>query len=68
MTNRLALLLIVGLLMILLVPLSCGKKKVAEEIPADTARPVVVDTTPKEAEPPPPPPPPPTLQESQFKT
>jgi peptidoglycan-associated lipoprotein len=66
--KRFGFLAIIGLLALVVVFASCGKKKeVAEEIPTEEVTPPPPpDTTPPVKEEPPPPPP--RLEESQFKT
>ncbi len=66
--KKLFFLLIIGVVAFSLAGISCGKKKVAEEVPVidTTPPPPPVDTTPVVKEEPPPPPP--QLKESQFKT
>ena len=65
--KRLGFLAAIGILLIVISGVSCGKKKeIAEEIPIDTTPPQAVDTTPVVPEEPPPPPP--KLEESQFQT
>ena len=65
--KRFGLFLILGLLVIAVMGVSCGKKPPPPvEEPVDTTPVEPVDTTPVVEEPPPPPPP--TLKESQFMT
>lgn len=65
--KRLGFLAVIGILTVVVIGVSCGKKKeIAEEVPIDTMPPVPVDTTPVVTEEPPPPPP--RLEESQFQT
>jgi len=62
--KRLVLLLAIGLLIVVVINVSCGgKKEVAEEILVDTTPPTLPDTTPVVEEPSPP-----MLRESQFET